>query len=39
LEEDLGMPPNSNQYQLAVGILFVTYCVSGVLFFTYKAEF
>ena len=30
LEEDLGMPPDSNQYQLAVGILFVTYCVSGV---------
>ncbi|KAJ4326211.1 hypothetical protein N0V94_000158 [Neodidymelliopsis sp. IMI 364377] len=27
LEEDLGMPPDSNQYQLAVGILFVTYCL------------
>lgn len=31
LEEDLGMPIDSNQYQLAVGILFVTYCVSGPL--------
>ncbi|KAJ8116559.1 hypothetical protein OPT61_g2047 [Boeremia exigua] len=27
LEKDLGMPETSNQYQLSVGILFVTYCL------------
>jgi hypothetical protein len=38
LEEDLGMPPDSNQYQLAVGILFATYCVSGVPCFNIKLD-
>ena len=28
LEKDLKMPTKSNQYQVAVSILFVTYCVS-----------
>lgn len=36
LEDDLGMPPDSNQYQLAVGILFVTYCVCGIPYFNTK---
>jgi len=27
IEEDLGMDPESNQFQLAVSILFVTYCL------------
>ena len=28
MEEDLGMDPNSNQFQIAVSILFVTYVVN-----------
>ena len=28
MEEDLGIDPESNQFQLAVSILFVTYVVS-----------
>lgn len=35
MEEDLGLDENSNRFQLAVSILFVTYCVRACLLLTF----